>query len=76
MKQRATYARSKPDFSQSETLISDTRSAASEVATEPRKRKGGKKGTAVGLKVKLGMFGVSQEITELFCHPKKKKSTS
>lgn len=41
----------KLDFSQSDTLISDTRSAASEVAADPRKREGGKKGTAVGLKV-------------------------
>lgn len=56
-------------------LIRDTRSAGSEVAADPRKRKGDKEGTAVGVKVKLGMFGVSQEITQLFCHPKKKKKS-
>lgn len=62
----------KLDFSQSDTLISDTRSAASEVAADPRKRQGSKKGTAVGLKVTLGMFEVSQEITQLVLRPKNK----
>lgn len=53
-------------------LNHDSGSAASDVATAPRKKTGSKKGTTVGIKVKLGVFGLTQEISQLFDSRKKK----
>lgn len=60
----------KLDSSQSETWNHDSRSAASEAAL--RKKTGSKKGTAEGIKVKSGVFGLTQEITQLFCSQMKR----
>lgn len=60
----------KLDSSQSETWNQDSRSAASDAAL--REKTGSKKGIAVGIKVKLVVFGLTQEITQLFCSQMKR----